>query len=317
MGENTKSTSEYRKAQRFFKDFEMPLEDIGRFVFQTFAKPKKGWKLSMDRTNWKFGKTNINILTVGVYINGIAIPVVWKVLPQSNKNGNSNTKQRIAIIQDLLELIPASSIDILSMDREFVGMSWFKWLDEQGVGFVARIKKSHQVDGVKAELFFKQSMRKKAQRYKVFGQALFFAGKKVDKGRDPYLYVVSNRVQGKDALTEYRKRWSIELLFSHLKKRGFNLEDTHMTQAEKVERLFGVVTLSFLATYSWGLILQNSTQLNATEKRKSTFRLGLESLLQILDRGARSPDPRVSRSELADRYLLTCFLPLTSTKNVV
>ena len=54
----------------------MPLEDIGRFVFQTFAKPTKGWKLSMDRTNWKFGDSDINILTVGVDVNGIAIPVV-------------------------------------------------------------------------------------------------------------------------------------------------------------------------------------------------------------------------------------------------
>ena len=117
--------------------------------------------------------------------------------------------------------------------------------------------------------------------------------------------------------SEYKKRWSIELLFSHLKKRGFNLEDTHMTQVEKVERLFGVVTLRFLATYSWGLMLQSCTQLNATEKRKSTFRLGLESLLQILDRASRIPDPRASRSELADRYLLICFLPLTTAKNVV
>ena len=51
---------------------------------------------------------------------------------------------------------------------------------------------------------------------------------------------------------------------------------------------------------SWGLMLQSCSQLNAIEKRKSTFRLGLESLLQILDRASRIPDPRASRSELAD-----------------
>jgi hypothetical protein len=34
----------------------------------------------MDRTNWKFGKANINILTVGISWRGTAIPLVWMLL---------------------------------------------------------------------------------------------------------------------------------------------------------------------------------------------------------------------------------------------
>jgi len=153
MTNGTRKESEYRKAQRFFEKFAMPLQDIGVFVLSRFPKPKKGWTLAMDRTNWKFGKTHINILTVGVVIEGIAIPIVWMVLPQTNKRGNSNTPQRIKVIKDVLKLMPANSIYVLTMDREFIGKLWLKWLDNQGVGFIVRLKKNHQVNGVSAEKY--------------------------------------------------------------------------------------------------------------------------------------------------------------------
>ena len=69
----------------------------------------------MDRTNWKYGKRHINILTIGVVVNKVAIPIVWKVLPQKTKRGNSNTGQRIAILKKLLEIIPSKDIHVLTM----------------------------------------------------------------------------------------------------------------------------------------------------------------------------------------------------------
>ena len=41
------------------------------------------WRLTMDRTNWQFGKADINFLVLG-----IARPVFWSVL---DKAGNSDT----------------------------------------------------------------------------------------------------------------------------------------------------------------------------------------------------------------------------------
>ena len=289
MTNDTRKESEYRKAQRFFEKFAMPLQDIGAFVLSQFAKPKKGWTLAMDRTNWKFGKTHINILTVGVVIQGDAIPIAWVELPQKTKRGNSNTAQRIEVIESVLKLMPANSIYALTMDREFIGMSWLKWLDDKGVGFIVRIKKNHKVNGLAAERFRQWRNWRSPELVDLWGLKFYFAAKAINRGRDSHLYVVSNKFKAKDALKIYKQRWSIELLFSHLKKRGFNLEDTHMTEAAKIERLFGVVTLSFLTTYSWGLILSANTSLNATEKRKSIFRLGLESLMELFDKTLSRP----------------------------
>ena len=48
---------------------------------------KTGLVLSMDRTDWKFGEFNINILMLGITYKGIAFPLIFSLLP---KRGNSN-----------------------------------------------------------------------------------------------------------------------------------------------------------------------------------------------------------------------------------
>ena len=112
-------------------------------------------------------------------------------------------------------------------------------------------------------------------------------------GRDTHLLLVSNRFQGKESLQLYKRRWGIERLFGHLKKKGFDLEATHMTDASKLEKLFAVVTLAFTYSYAWGCHLrQNGIKNNAASKRKSLFRLGLEDILNMIQPNEHSePEP--------------------------
>lgn len=187
---NALISSHYRKFQRFFEKFAMPLPDVSRLILAKIPQPLQGYTLSMDRTNWKLGERHINILTIGVHVGKVCVPLVWKVLPQTSKNGNSNKCQR--------------------------------------------------------------------------------------------LYVVSNHYEGKEALALYRQRWGIELLFSNLKKRGFDLEETHLTEDSKLERLMAVVSLSFLFTYGWGLHLRSFEKQTAHIKRQSDFRYGLDSIEEML-----------------------------------
>jgi hypothetical protein len=53
----------------------------------------------MDRTNWQWGKFDINILTLAVVFKGIVIPLYWELL---DKRGNSDTQERIDIIQKFI-----------------------------------------------------------------------------------------------------------------------------------------------------------------------------------------------------------------------
>ena len=47
------------------------------------------------------------------------------------------------------------------------------------------------------------------------------------------------------ALVHYAQHWQIETLFSALKSRGFNLEDTHMTTPDRLDKLLALLAIAF------------------------------------------------------------------------
>ena len=56
----------------------------------------------------------------------------------------------------------------------------------------------------------------------------------------------------KQSLEKYAKRWQIETLFKAFKSSGFNLEDTHVTQMDRIEKLVLLVMLAFVWCYKIG-----------------------------------------------------------------
>jgi hypothetical protein len=61
----TESSSNYRCIQRFFAEVNLPMELVAKLIFGLLPD-KKSLTLVMDRTNWKLGQTNINVLMLGV-----------------------------------------------------------------------------------------------------------------------------------------------------------------------------------------------------------------------------------------------------------
>ena len=190
----------------------------------------------------------------------------------------------------VLSVLPAKDIFCLTLDREFNGKTWLKWLDKKQVPFVLRLRKNTHINGKSASSYQATRVRKNPVRSDVFEMQLYFGAKTIKKGRAKYLYVVSNRFTPLEALEEYRHRWSIEVFFGHLKKKGFNFENTHMTDKLKIDKLVAVLALAFLFTIGFGLLLREHTVLNAHEKRKSVFRLALDTLDSMLDKPRKYKD---------------------------
>jgi hypothetical protein len=65
---------------------------------------------------------------------------------------------------------------------------------------------------------------------------LYLSGCRLNDGK--YLILVSSEFYEKPH-EQYCKRWGIESLFGALKSGGFNLEDTHLKDAERLSRLLG------------------------------------------------------------------------------
>ncbi len=92
---DTEIASRYRRMQRFFSQVFFNYNEIADLIMNLFAFSGQHYYLTLDRTNWKWGKSNLNILTLAIVYQGAAIPVYWMVL---NKRGNSNQQERIALV---------------------------------------------------------------------------------------------------------------------------------------------------------------------------------------------------------------------------
>lgn len=97
--------------------------------------------LIVDRTNWKRGAKNFNLLTIGNLKQNVFMPLYWI---QLNKRGNSNTEDRKTLIEGLKNLIEKAGKtiqgSILLADREFIGQLWFEYLLSKHLSFVIRLK---------------------------------------------------------------------------------------------------------------------------------------------------------------------------------
>src|SRR3982751_4662447 len=68
-----------RRIQRFFAAFTIDKDPIAGLLFSVLPC-KSNLIISIDRTNWQFGKTDINIFMLSVCYDGIAFPLLWKLL---------------------------------------------------------------------------------------------------------------------------------------------------------------------------------------------------------------------------------------------
>ena len=95
LNDEAKPASNERRLQSFFKDAVLEEEEVTFLlsVFLLFGKIE----LCMDRTEWSFGKKEVNILVISAYCQGIGLPLYVELL--NNNSGNSNTVDRIHILK--------------------------------------------------------------------------------------------------------------------------------------------------------------------------------------------------------------------------
>ena len=117
--------SKYKRIQRFFQSSLFDYSTIALFIVKLLGIKDGRWKIVFDRTNWKFGIININILTLGIAYLGAAFPIIWTLLL---KRGNSNTHERIRLMDRFIKIFGVDKIDCLLGDREFIGKEWFSIL---------------------------------------------------------------------------------------------------------------------------------------------------------------------------------------------
>ena len=281
--------SNYRRLQRFFEQCDISMIACSRQLMAFMAPGNQPVTLAMDRTNWKFGSKDINILVLAIVTRRFRVPVLWLFL---SHQGNSDTKQRIDLIEMFIAHFGASRIGLLLADREFIGAKWLTFLNKQRVPFVVRARENLKLTTPDGETTQLKSIwhRRPAKRptsgwlsdmERCDDNRVHIAMKRIKGGER--LYILTNLDKPHKALDKYRKRWAIECLFGDTKSRGFNFEDTHITDPKKLNILMVVIALATVwacrtATKCKGTsAIQKKTH---GRQEKSWFRVGFDTLRQ-------------------------------------
>lgn len=285
--------SSLRRIQRFFAGYVFDIEIIAKIIFQLIPNDTPVG-LSMDRTNWKFGETNINILVIGIVHEGLAFPLLFSMMP---KRGNSNTEERIDLMNKYQRLFGFGTIDYLVADREFIGQDWLNFLNQNNITYHIRIRENFDViiprsgKKVKAAWLFgdlKMNQFKHYSKIVYINKVLCYLSASVIKSKDgkpEYQFLISfkNPAKSKDC---YEKRWQIETMFKALKTSGFNIEKTHLQNLERIEKLVSIIFIAFTWCYLVGIhVHQNIKPIYIKKhgfKAKSLFKYGLDFIANFL-----------------------------------
>ena len=104
-------------------------------------------------------------------------------------------------------------------------------------------------------------------------------------GKQDFLIVVSYN-KPESGLEYYSKRWQIETLFKGLKSSGFNIEDTHVTEIDRLEKLIRLTMIAFTWCYRIGDHIDTHIKPIKIKKHGrravSVFKYGLDYLSRVI-----------------------------------
>jgi hypothetical protein len=286
--------STYRRLQRFFQHVRLGADWSAPLVVRLLGLGGP-WHLALDRTQWKLGARDVNILMLAVVTRRARVPLIWSVL--DNRGGTSDSAERIALMRRYLALFGAASVRMLLADREFVGRAWMSFLNENNIPFAIRMKEKLVVTTEDGRRLALGSLLRRCRGVRTFRAALdhddarhatraplwlSFAARRLDDGT---LLIVASNTPARAALAAYRKRWAIECLFGDTKTRGLNLEDTRLVMPRKLDLLIGLVALALAWAASTAAILLGHKPPPRKAHgyfAKSCFRIGFDQLRRLL-----------------------------------
>ncbi len=288
----TETASNERRIRRFFRDFPLNSDFVSLFVASVLPEGK--WLLTVDRTEWQFGKTEINILMLTVVYKGVAIPLLWKLLikkddPDAGKKGSPNTAERKELMEHFIRLFGKERIESVAADREFIGNEWFQWLKDNNINIVVRIRENQKVTNsrglyARASALFrnlKPGERRILKGLRKIGDTeVFVGGMKCISGE---FFIAVTFFNPEKLFEIYAKRWQIETMFACLKTRGFRFESTHLRDPDRISRLLSIISLAFVWAYLEGDSPEKKEILIKKHgyRAKSIFRNGFDHLRRI------------------------------------
>ena len=304
---NSNPDSDYKRLIRFFQMWggrEDLLHDLMHQNLQLLRG--LGFKtLVMDGTSWQIGSTEIHYLVLSVLAGNVAVPIFWV---QLEKIGASSQEERKAMLEEAMLLFDLRGMTLLA-DREYVGREWFKFLKDNKIDFVIRLRagdyeedvnfsKGRSYQGMRARCLQRKRLVKKQVCLKDENYTFVMMPNPKPDAEEPVLLFLTTLSNARKAAELYVKRWKIECLFKHLKTNGYNLEDLNLKDAGKNMLMMAIVVTAYTLAIQEGW------------KRRKQIRA------QLYADGSELPEVSIFREGLA-RLTAKCFCFINFIKYIL
>ena len=133
LNDDAKIASNQNRIEDFFREVDINPQAVAGLMLALLPKKVK-LRLTIDRTEWDFGKCQVNILMVLVGYGDLQLPLYWELL--DNKSGNSNSQDRIDLLEKCFATVDTKRIGLVIGDRGFVGQKWIKYLKDRSLNLL-------------------------------------------------------------------------------------------------------------------------------------------------------------------------------------
>jgi hypothetical protein len=213
---------------------------------------------------------------------------------EDKKQGSTDHIDRIDLIEYFIKCFGKEKIECVIGDAEFIGKNWINWLKNEKIEYVMCLRSSQNIANSRG------TSTKGIDLFRDLkpGTLMNLGERKINKKKSYYAYIVGIRTKSgeliiiacsaaiKDGSAIYKLRWGIETMFRSLKTGGFNLEDTHIVDPDRLETLLAIVAISHTISSKIGVILLKDNDLklkNHGYKAKSTIRHGIDYIISLLN----------------------------------
>ena len=194
------------------------------------------------------------MVMVSLRVGGRAVPLAWQV---KNTQGAIGFAEQRAALDRVAALLPEGVRPVVMGDRFYGSPALIAWCQTQGWDWRLRLKQDLLVfeaggETTLGECFARgehllSDIEVTEQRVRTHVAMVHEAGHP-----EPWIIALSQPPSVHRAF-DYGLRWGIEAMFSDLKTRGFNLEDSQIARTDRLDRLVLVLALALHWAVSTGM----------------------------------------------------------------
>jgi len=280
------------RLRRFLNNPRLRVREWYRPVAIQVLRPFVGQPLRLVIDTTKVG-FHFRLLTVSLVYRKRTLPLAWSV--HRGSKGHITAGEQIELLNYVRSLLPTRSQVWVLGDAGFQSVSLLRWLVKQHWHFVIRQPGNNQV------CWSGQSWTKLNNLPLAVGQTRILGWVRLaqnqnagwfwlilhwESGEDEPWFLVADQAGGKRLLKLYRLRMLVEEMYGDIKGHGFDLEATHLGDADRISRLVLAVCLAFtwLITLGAWVVKRGYRYLvdHRSRRDKSYFRIGWDWLARCL-----------------------------------